>query len=386
MIFAYISKMIPRILSELILSGIRDMDKILILYGARQVGKTTMIRELLKKQSGRVLEISADELKYHEIFSSRSLDKMKGLVAGYDVLFIDEAQRISDIGINLKILYEGIPDLRIIVTGSSSIDLANQINEPLTGRTRTFKLYPISIVEWQLHTKENTFELQQKIPVWLRYGMYPEVLMLENHDDKRQYLNELTSSYLYKDILEIGNIRYPQKIRQLLKLLSYQLGNLVSIQELANTLQINRDTILHYIDLLEKSFVIFRLSPYSRNLRNEMTSKDKIYFYDIGIRNALIENFAPIDLRPDLGPLWENFLLAERSKKMEYNRQFPNKYFWRTYTGAEVDYVEEKDGILSGYEFKWKSKPGQAPGVWHKTYKEATWQIVDQVNYQEFLL
>lgn len=378
--------MIKRILSETILARIQKPGKVIILYGARQVGKTTLIRELLKQQSTRVLEVSADQVQYHEILSSRNLDKMKGLVAGYDILFIDEAQRIPDIGINLKILYEGIPELRIIVTGSSSLDLAHQIKEPLTGRTWTYKLHPVSAAEWQTHAGLNTFELQQKIPDWLRYGLYPEVLTLDNHEDKRQYLNELTSSYLYKDILEIGNIRFPQKIRQLLSLLAYQLGNLVSIQELANTLQINRETILHYIDLLEKSFVIFTLGPYSRNLRKEITSQNKIYFYDLGIRNALIENFSPLDLRPDLGALWENYLLMERKKKMEYSRSYPNMYFWRTYSGAEVDYVEEKDGRLSGYEFKWQSKSSSAPKAWTDTFGKDSWKVIDRENFAEFVL
>jgi len=378
--------MINRTVSETILTRIQKPGKVIILYGARQVGKTTLIREMLKQQSARVLEISADQVQYHEILSSRNLEKMRGLVAGYDILFIDEAQRIPDIGINLKILYEGIPELRIIVTGSSSLDLAHQIKEPLTGRTWTYKLYPVSAAEWQSHAGLNTFELQQKIPDWLRYGMYPEVLTLDNYEDKRQYLNELTSSYLYKDILEIGNIRYPQKIRQLLSLLAYQLGNLVSIQELANTLQINRETILHYIDLLEKSFVIFTLGPYSRNLRKEITSQNKIYFYDLGIRNALIENFSPIDLRPDLGALWENYLLMERKKKMEYSRSYPNMYFWRTYSGAEVDYVEEKDGKVSGYEFKWQSKSSSAPKAWMDTFGQESWKVIDRENSGEFVL
>ena len=378
--------MIGRILSETILSRIQKPGKVIILYGARQVGKTTLIQEMLKQQSARVLEISADQVQYHDILSSRNLDKMKGLVAGYDILFIDEAQRIPDIGINLKILYEGIPELRIIVTGSSSLDLANQIKEPLTGRTWTYKLYPVSAAEWRTHAGLNTYELQQKIPDWLRYGLYPEVLTLDNHEDKRQYLNELTSSYLYKDILEIGNIRYPQKIRQLLSLLAYQLGNLVSIQELANTLQINRETILHYIDLLEKSFVIFTLGPYSRNLRKEITSKNKIYFYDLGIRNALIENFSPIDLRPDLGALWENYLLMERKKKMEYSRSYPNMYFWRTYSGGEVDFVEEKDGLVTGYEFKWQSKSSSAPKAWMDKYGQESWKVIDKENFGEFVL
>ncbi len=378
--------MIDRILSQTLLDRIQKPGKVIILYGARQVGKTTLIREMLGHQSGKVLEISADQVKYHDILSGRDLDKMRSLVSGYDILFIDEAQRIPDIGINLKILYEGIPDLRLIVTGSSSLDLAHQIKEPLTGRTWTYKLYPVSTAEWKAYSGANEFELQQKLNDWIRFGMYPEVLTLENHEDKRQYLSELTSSYLYKDILEISNIRYPQKIRQLLSLLAYQMGNLISIQELANTFQINRETILHYIDLLEKSFVIFTLGPYSRNLRKEITNKTKIYFYDTGIRNALIENFSPLDIRPDLGALWENYLLVERMKKNEYSRSNPKVYFWRNYSGAEVDYVEERDGHLSGYEFKWQAKSTRVPQMWNQSYYDATWDVVDKENYGKFIL
>ncbi len=382
----FYTMLIPRILQNQLTNRIQKPDKVIVVYGARQVGKTTLIREVLKKQPGKVLEISADQLIYHDVLSSRDLEKLKGVVAGYDILFIDEAQRIQDIGINLKILHEGMPALRIIISGSSSIDLANVLNEPLTGRTWTYKLYPISTAEWKEYTGQNEFEIRQKFPEWLRYGMYPETLTLQNHDDKRQYLNELASAYLYKDILEINNIRYPHKIRQLLSLLAYQIGNLVSIQELANTLQINRDTVLNYIDLLEKSFVIFRLNAFNRNLRKEVVSKDKIYFYDMGVRNAIIENFTPLDLRTDVGALWENYLLVERRKKMEYNRVYPNMYYWRTYSGAELDYVEEKDGVLSGYEFKWQLKSSRAPQTWTDTYQGSTWSVINRENFGSFVL
>ncbi len=331
------------------------------------------------------MEINADRQPYTEVLSSRDFDKLKGLVSGYDVLFIDEAQRIPDIGINLKILHDALPGLKILVTGSSSLDLANRVKEPLTGRTWTYQLYPVSATEWQQYQLLNNYQIQLKLDEWLRFGLYPEVLQFENYNDKRKYLEEITSAYLYKDILALANIRYPEKLRQLLKLLAFQTGNLVSIHELAINLQVNRDTILNYIDLLEKSFVIFRLSGFSGNLRKEVTTMDKIYFYDLGIRNALIENFSSIALRRDIGALWENFLLSERRKKMEYGTLYANTYFWRTHSGAELDYVEEKDGKLHGYEFKWKTTKGRPPKTWVETYANASCQRINPDNFMEFI-
>ena len=350
------------------------------------MGKTTLVKALLKKQTGKVLEINADRQLNLEVLSSRDFDKLKGLVSGYDLLFIDEAQRIPDIGINLKILHDSLPDLKIIITGSSSLDLANRVKEPLTGRTWTYKLFPIWIGEWKNFTGANDYELSLKLVDWMRFGMYPEMLQLENHQDKRQYLEELTGAYLYKDILALAGIRYPEKLRQLLKLLAFQIGSLVSIHELAKNLQVNRDTVINYIDLLEKTFVIFRLSGFSRNLRKEVISMDKIYFYDLGLRNALIENFNPPDSRQDTGALWENFLLAERRKKIDYQGIYSNTYFWRTYSGAELDYVEERDGQLYGFEFKWKPSGKNAPATWLETYQNASFELVHKENFQAFVL
>ena len=379
--------MITRVLEAALVERLsQPNNKVIILYGARQVGKTTLAREALKKIGGRVLEINADRQPYTEILSSRDFEKLKGLVAGYDVLFIDEAQRIPDIGINLKILHDSLPELKIIVTGSSSLDLANRVKEPLTGRTWTHRLYPISASEWKQYSGANDFELKTKIGEFMQFGLYPEMLLFENHTEKQQYLQEMTDSYLYKDILALANIRYPAKLRQLLKLLAFQVGNLVSIHELATSLQVNRDTVTNYIDLLEKSFVLFRLGGFSRNLRKEVVSMDKVYFYDLGIRNALIENFNPPDLRQDVGALWENFLLAERRKKMEYQRLYANTYFWRTYSGAELDYVEERDGQLLGFEFKWKSGKAKPPAAWLETYKNSAFELVNRENFLGFIL
>ncbi|MFN0174603.1 MAG: ATP-binding protein [Saprospiraceae bacterium] len=359
--------------------------KVLILYGARQVGKTTLIHEALREFKGKVLEINADNVPFLESLSSRNLDQLKGLVHGYDLLFVDEAQRIPDIGINLKILHDQMPELKIIATGSSSLDLANRVKEPLTGRTWTFQLFPVSSEEWAKHHGANDFEVAQKLPEWLVYGFYPEVLSMENQQRKERYLQELTQSYLYKDVLSLANIRYPEKLRQILKLLAWQVGNLVSVNELANTLQINRDAVNNYIDLLEKSFVIFRLSGFSRNLRKEMVKMDKIYFYDLGVRNALIENYNPLASRQDIGQLWENFLMVERLKTSSYHFHYTNRYFWRTQTGAELDYVEEYGGQLHGFEFKWGTVNAPAPKTWGETYPTASYQCINPSNFMGFV-
>lgn len=376
---------IPRLLFSQIKDRVINSKKVVIIYGARQVGKTTMAKSILSEVEGRVLHINADQIAPLDVLSSRNYDRLKGLVAGYDFLFLDEAQRIPDIGINLKIIHDRIPELNILVTGSSSLDLANRVKEPLTGRTWTHRLYPISIKEWQQAHNFNQFEISSKVSAWMRFGGYPELLAMENEADKRDYLNELAAAYLYKDILAIGDIRYPEKLKQLLKLLAFQIGNLISIQELAQSLQVNRDTILNYLDLLEKSFVIFRLGGFSRNLRKEVIKMDKVYFFDLGIRNALIENTNPLEVRNDVGALWENFLLSERIKYLEYSRQHTNQYFWRTHSGAELDYVEERDGALHGYEFKWKKKNARVPKTWAETYENSTFKVINRENFLEFL-
>ncbi len=377
--------LIERLQKENLKSELSESNKVLVIYGARQVGKTTLVRETLRNFPGKVLEINADTMPFLEALSSRNLDQLKGLVQGYDLLFIDEAQRVPDIGINLKILHDHLPQLKIIATGSSSLDLANRVKEPLTGRTWTFQLFPISAEEWAGHTGANNFEIGTKLEEWLVYGLYPEVLRIENREKKVRYLQELTQSYLYKDILALANIHYPEKLRQILKLLAWQIGSLVSINELANSLQISRDAVQHYLDLLEKSFVIFRLSGFSRNLRKEMTKMDKIYFYDLGVRNALIENFSSLSTRTDTGQLWENFLISERLKTSYYHFHYAGRFFWRTQTGAELDYVEETGGQLHGFELKWGSKTASAPKTWIETYPTATFHLVNRENFMDFV-
>lgn len=376
--------MIKRALYTNLLDRLTRSNQIILLYGPRQVGKTTLIREVISHFPVKKLEINADLLQYTDVLSSRDLKQLRGLVDGYDLIFIDEAQRIPEIGINLKILHDELPQLKIIATGSSALDLASKVREPLTGRTWSHQLYPISVNE--LAETHNRFELDQMLEELMLFGGYPVVLNISNYVEKRAYLAELTSAYLYKDLLELSTVKNAPKMRDLLRLLAYQVGSEVSIHELSNTLSIQRDHVVHYIDLLEKAFVIFRLSGFSRNLRKEITRHDKIYFWDMGVRNSLIENFSPLNFRSDAGHLWENFLIVERIKNQSYRQKYSNRYFWRTYTGAELDYIEEQDGKLYGFEFKFSNKTAKPPQAWLETYPNASFQTVNREGYLDFLL
>ena len=375
---------IPRKLFATIQEKLLTSNKIIVIYGARRVGKTTLVRQLLAEIPLKTLQINADERRYIEVLSSRDFQKMQLLVDGYEVLFIDEAQRIPDIGINLKILHDNLPNLKIIVTGSSSFELANRTKESLTGRTWTYSLFPIALTE--LKNQMNSFEIDQKLEELLVFGSYPDVLNFANQQDKIKYLYELSNSYLYKDIFELSSIKYPDKLRRLLQLLAFQIGSEVSLNELGQSLQMSKDSVNTYIDLLEKAFVVFRLSGYSRNLRKEVVKMDKIYFYDLGIRNAVIENFHLFNLRNDVGQLWENFLVVERQKLNHYNENFMKPYFWRTYTGAELDYIEEGMQKLAGFEFKFGQKISKPPKSWQENYPNATFECINKSNFIEFLV
>ena len=374
---------IQRILFATIKDKLSSTNKIIILYGARQVGKTTLINEVLDTFPGRILRINADELKYFDILSSRDLRKIRSLVDGYDILFIDEAQRIPDIGINLKIMHDQLPQLKVIATGSSSFDLANKVQEPLTGRSWTYNLFPISFLELTQH--HNSYELGELLEQCLIYGQYPEQLSIVNNNEKYQHLKELTTSCLFRDALDLVHIKHADKLHNLLRLLSFQVGSLVSVAELANSLHISKDTVSSYIHLLEKAFVIFRLKGYSRNLRKEITKMDKIYFYDLGVRNMVIDNLQPLANRNDQDALWENFLILERRKLLSYRFRNANTYFWRTYTGAELDYLEERDAALFGYKFKYNNKTPNVPKTWIATYPEAVYACVNKETYLEFI-
>lgn len=377
-------KMINRVILEPILEKLNESNKIVVVYGARQVGKTTLANQIIDRLGLKTLKINADELKYHDILSSRDLDKMKSLVSGYELLFIDEAQRIENIGINLKILADGLKDLKIIATGSSSFELANKIKEPLTGRVWTYNLYPLSFLE--LSQYHNNFELGGFLENFLIYGGYPEIFTTENLKGKKKLLEEITTSYLYKDILELESIKKSEKIYKLLKLLAFQIGQEVSVHELAVKLELGSATVRKYLDLLEKSFVIFRLPALSKNPRKEIAKKDKIYFYDLGIRNVLIDNLNLLVDRNDQGALFENFLVIERIKKIRYQEIVAASYFWRAYTGSEIDYVEDMAGKYSAYEFKYGKSKAKRPQKFFETYNRPEFKMVNKENFLEFVI
>lgn len=375
--------LIPRTLEPVILKRLKTTSKGIIVYGPRQAGKTTLVNRVIDALKLKTLTVSGDRSRFVDILSSRSLGKIKALLSGYQLLFVDEAQRIPEIGINLKIILDSIPEIKVIATGSSSLDLAGKISEPLTGRTYTYKLFPISAGE--LSGLNNPAEMEAMRESRLIFGSYPEIFSLDSDREKGEYLQLLSDAYLYKDLLDFGGLKNSAKIRDLLKLISFQVGSLVSLTELAASLEMSKDTVAKYLDYLEKSFVIFRLAGFSRNLRKEITKMDKIYFYDLGVRNVVIGNFKPIKDRDDAGRLWENFLAIERIKRQAARGYIGSNYFWRTYTGAEIDWVEESGGMLSGFEFKYSLKTAKIPPSWKLVYPQADFQTVNLNNWQEFI-
>ena len=356
--------------------------KIITIYGSRQVGKTTLVNEVIKQTNYKTLYLNGDDIDDSRRIVSRDTARLTKLVTGYDLLFIDEAQKIEDIGINLKILYDRCQPLKIIVTGSLALELANNIKESLAGRVHKYLLYPVSFLE--LSKTLANIELEKNLEEYLIYGSYPDIFIQDAIEDKKIFLKNLLESYLYKDVLELENIKYSKKIRDLLELLAFQIGSEISYTEIGQKLGLSYHTVIDYIDLLEKSFVVQTVRGFSRNLRKEITRKPKIYFYDLGIRNALIGNFANMNIRNDVGAIWENFLFIERMKRNHYLKHICSSYFWRTYTGAELDYIEEYDGNLYGYEFKW-SKTAKAPKLWIDEYSKFH-ECINKDNFLEFVL
>ena len=375
--------LLPRIYDNLNL--FLKPNKVLVIYGSRQAGKTTLLKKFLSENEGhfRYKLDSGDDVNTQIVLGSSEFKKITDYAKGYDLIAIDEAQRIKNIGMGLKILVDQLPNIKIIVTGSSSFELAGQIGEPLTGRKTTLTLFPLSQIE--MGKLYNDYDLRSRLEEYLIFGSYPEVLTSETINDKQTILEELVGSYLLKDILELEKVKSSKLLLDLLRLLAFQVGSEVSLSELGKQLGIDSKTVARYLDLFEKSFVIFNLRGFSRNRRKEITSKSKYYFLDNGIRNAIIANFNLLDIRDDIGKLWENFLVVERLKKQSYTQIYSNNYFWRTWDQKEVDWVEERNGQLFGYEFKWKNKSRKGSPAWKDNYPDANLEIVDNANYLEFV-
>ncbi len=359
--------------------------EVTVVYGARRVGKTTLVKEFLSSYQGKYLFLNADELASREALESQDAKKLASHVHGYDLLVIDEAQRVSEIGLNLKILVDTYPQLAIIATGSASFDLANKINEPLTGRKSTLNLYPLSFEE--LTQQYGVFESKKQLERWLIWGAYPRIVTAQSVEERERLLGELVGSYLYKDMLELDEIKRADKIVDLLRLIAFQIGQEVSVAELAGNLAINRQTVERYLDLLEKVFVIYKVGGFSRNLRKEVVKNSRYYFYDNGVRNALIQNFNPLKIRNDIGQLWENFLLSERMKANQYHNRSVNSYFWRTYDQKEIDLIEEKGGKIYGFELKWSNDSLNKSTLkeFATAYPRSKIELINKDNYLEFI-
>jgi len=366
------------------LGSLLEPNRVLVIYGPRRVGKTSLLNNFLATTKLKYKLDFGDNIRTQEILGSQDFKRIIEYVAGYELLVLDEAQQIPNIGMGLKIIVDQVPGVMVIATGSSSFDLAQQVGEPLTGRKKTVTLYPIAAQE--LLSQQNKYGLKENLEELMVFGSYPAVLTATDEKKKKELLKEIIDSYLLKDILALEQVKAPRILLDLLKLLAFQIGNQVSLTELATQLQINAKTVARYLDLLEKSFVIKRLDGFRRNLRQEVTAKSKYYFYDTGIRNAVISQFNDIGNRNDVGQLFENYVLMERTKKCAYQEIWTNQYFWRTYDQQEIDLIEEGGGQLHGYEFKWGGKEKRAPRSWTETYSHSHYQIINRDNYLDFIV
>ena len=356
--------------------------KTILLLGPRQVGKTTLIRKIFENHPGKSIWLNADNPEDRELLNHMNSTRARELFPKAHLVAIDEAQRLENSGLTLKIIHDSCPDIQLIATGSSSFELTDKIKESLTGRKWTFRLFPISFEELSDHT--SPLETYRTIETRMIYGSYPEVI--NRAGQEKEVLFELISDYLYNDLFSIKEVRKPEVLEKLTKALAFQVGNQVSNRELSNLIQADKETVDKYLYLLEEAFVIFRLSSFSRNLRSELKRSKKIYFFDNGIRNALINQFNPLSLRNDTGALWENLMISERFKRNEYHRHYCNTYFWRTSRQQEIDYLEEFDGKLHAYEFKWKpsGRPKPLP-AFMETYPHSVFHEISRDNYFEFV-
>ncbi len=376
-------KYIERSLEPLIHQYLKP-NKAVVLLGARRVGKTELIRKYMQNCKEPYLFLNGEDLQTHELLGNRTIQNYQRLLGDVRLLIIDEVQSIPEIGVKLKLMLDSIEGLKVLVTGSSVFDLNQGLGEPLVGRKMTFHLFPLSQLEF---SKQETYaETIQKLEDRLVFGSYPELEQLSSRNEKIDYLMEQVNSYLLKDILAFEGIRKRDVIVSLLRMIAFRVGSEISIEGISNELQLGKSTVDKYLDLLSKVLIIHKVSGFSRNLDNEITKKSKWYFYDNGIRNALIHNFNSISLRDDQGKLWENYLISERLKKQEYLRLHDSNYFWRTHTKQEIDWVEEVDGKIVGYEFKWSTKKQpKPPALWSKSYSDAEFHVIHPKDYLDFI-
>ena len=373
--------MIARTINENIRQEVSEGKKAVVLLGARQVGKTTLLRSLFA-DSGDMLWLDGDASNTRLLLTPQSVEQLRAIIGRHRIIVIDEAQRIPDIGIVLKLIIDNIPQVKVIATGSSSFELANKTTEPLTGRKRQFTLYPLSFSEMVGH--HGLLSETNLLAHRLIYGYYPDIV--NSPGEERRLLQELSDSYLYKDILVLDKIRKSEQLTRLLRALAFQIGSQVSYTELGQLCGLDNKTVYKYITVLEQTFVIFKLGSYSRNLRNELKASRKFYFADNGIRNALIADFRPVELRDDVGKLWENFIVSERFKRNNYAESYANPWFWRTQAQQEIDYLEEQDGHLSAYEFKWNpAAKAKQPKAFSDAYPNSTYAVIHKDNFWTFL-
>ena len=357
--------------------------KIVVIYGPRQVGKTTLAKLILQnRQEIKSAYFNCDEPDICQALTDKTSTELKLFLGDSKLVVLDEAQRVKNIGLTLKLLADNYPKMQIIATGSSSFDLSNQIFEPLTGRKKEFYLYPFSLAELKNYYSE--IEFNRILENRMVFGMYPGVIF-ESDKGKSESLRELAKSYVYKDALEYQGIKNSEVVEKLLQALALQVGNEVSYNEISSLIEVNKITVANYIQILEKAFIVFRLPSFSRNLRDEIKSNRKIYFFDNGIRNALINNLNPVGLRQDAGALWENFMISERVKRNGNFGSVANMYFWRTLRQQEIDLIEDRGGELAGYEFKWKSRPGKVPVAFSRAYPDAKVEMITKENYKKFV-
>ncbi len=358
--------------------------KVIIIAGARRTGKTVLVKELIQNLKGPDLYLNGEDYTTSLKLQKKGIDEYRQIIGKNKYLVIDEAHKISQIGQILKLMIDEIEGLHILITGSSAFDIYNNTGEPLTGRKYTFQLHPIA--QCELHNFENPIETETILNNRLLYGSYPEVVTISDNQQKIEYLTELVNSYLLKDILSLDNLKNSSKLINILRLLAFQVGNEVSVNEIAQNVGLNKNTVEKYLDLLTKVFVIYKVEGYSRNLRKEISKSPRYYFWDNGIRNMLIANFNPFELRNDVGQLWENYIISERLKLQHFEGWLSNNYFWRTYDQQEIDWVEERDGGLFAFEMKYNKKNTKVPGAWAKNYPNAGYRVISRENYLSFIL